>query len=406
MEYFTLAVFVVVYALLALGGLPPFRFDRTGIAIMGAAVMLLSGSIPFEAAIAAVDYRTIVFLFGMMIVVANLRLAGFFRVVTAGALRWARSPKQLLGIFVFVPGLLAAFFINDVVCLVCTPVVLHVAQRTALPPAPYLLALATAANIGSLATVGGNPQNMLLASFGHVPYGTFAARLAPLAVIGLVVDYSILSFLFRRELRGPLTVTTADIPGRVHKALLIKSTLAALGAVTLFFAGFPVAEVSLGAAAWLLATRRVRPEKIYREIDWPLLVLFVGLFVVVGAFEHAGLDHWLAPYFHALSHAGSGSVVLVTALLSNLVSNVPAVMLLKPVVTGAPDPSRSALILAAASTFAGNLLTVGSVANLIVLEHARRTGISISLWAYMRVGVPVTTATLLLTALAFTYVYP
>ncbi len=401
MERFTLAVVAVVYGLLAFGGLPPFRFDRTGIAIMGAAVLLLAGAISFDAAAAAVDYRTIVFLFGMMIVGANLRLAGFFRLVTAGALKWAHSPRQLLGVTVFVPGFLAAFFINDVVCLVCTPLILQITQQRRLPPVPYLVALATAANIGSAATVSGNPQNMLLASFGQVPYSTFAFYLSPLAAAGLIVDYAILSFLFRRELDIPVPASPLHPVRRVHKALLYKSTFAALVTVALFFAGLPVAEVSLGAAAWLLATRRVRPEKIYREIDWPLLVMFAGLFVVVGAFEHAGLDRWLLPYWSTLQQWGPAALVLATTVLSNMVSNVPAVMVLKPVVVQSADPMGTALLLAATSTFAGNLLTMGSVANLIVLEQARRAGVIVSLREYARVGIPVTVATLLLTVAAF-----
>lgn len=405
MDQFTFAVFAVVYGLLALGGLPPFRFDRTGIVVMGAAVLLLSGSISFDAAARAVDYRTIVFLFGMMIVVANLRLAGFFRLVTASALSWANSPRQVLAAMVFVPGFLAAFFINDVVCLVCTPLVLQITRQRGLPPVPYLLALATAANIGSVATVSGNPQNMLLASFGQVPYSTFAFRLSPLALAGLILDYAILSFVFRRELETPLSPSPLHLPRRVHKVLLYKSTFAALLTVGLFFAGLPVAEVSLGVAAWLLATRRVRPEKVYREIDWPLLVMFAGLFVVVAAVEHAGLDVWLLRYWSTMEQWGPGGLMLVTALLSNVVGNVPAVMILKPAVVQSADPIGSALLLAAVSTFAGNFLTTGSVANFIVLEQARRSGVTITLWDYARAGIPIALATLLLTLVAFSEVY-
>lgn len=401
MSTFTLAAFIVVYTLLAIGGLPPFRFDRTGIAIMGAATMLLSGAIPFDAALAAIDYRTIVFLFGMMIVVAHLRLAGFFRLVTARAVRHARTPAQLLAVTVFLPGILAAFFINDVVCLVCTPVVLQVTHRLRLPARPYLLALATAANIGSAATVSGNPQNMLAAGFAQVPYSTFALHLAPLAVAGLVIDYALLWFLFRRELATNVDPSAVDVPERVHKPLLYKSSAAATLAVILFFVGAPVAEVALGVAAWLLATRRVRPEKVYREIDWPLLVMFLGLFVVVGAVEHASLDRRLLGLFGLTTGGTPGVWIAATAVLSNLVSNVPAVMLLKPLVTNAADPTTMALLVAAASTFAGNLTTVGSVANLIVLEQARRAGVEISFWEYARVGVPLTLVTLALTAAFF-----
>jgi Na+/H+ antiporter NhaD/arsenite permease-like protein len=277
-------------------------------------------------------------------------------------------------------------------------VVLQVTSRLSLPPVPYLLALATAANIGSAATVSGNPQNMLVASFARLPYASFAEHLAPLALAGLAVDYGVLLLLFRRELSAPSSsLRPVELSERVHKPLLYKSTLASMLAVSLFFAGYPVAEVSLAVGAWLLATRRVRPEKVYREIDWPLLVLFVGLFVVVGGFEHAGLDRRLLAYAGEVRSWGTHVVVVLTAVLSNVVSNVPAVMLLKPVVLQAADPARTAMLVAAASTFAGNLLTIGSVANLIVLEQARRAGVTISFWQYARVGVPVTLVTLAMT---------
>lgn len=397
MRTIALLVFLITYVLLAAGQARPFRLDRTGIAIVGAAVLILGGVLTLEEAAAAVDYRTVVLLFGMMIVAANLRLAGFFRLVTAWAMRRARSPVQLLAATVAVSGVLAAFLINDVVCLVVAPLIVQITRSLRLPPAPFLIALATAANIGSVATVTGNPQNMLVAGYSGLAYRTFAAHLAPLAVVGLLIDFGMLWLLYRHQLRGRIEPAAARVRIAVHRPLLIKSTLITLLAVVLFIVGLPISEVALGAGAWLLVTRRVRPAKVYSDIDWTLLVLFIGLFVVVGGLEHTGVDETVFGWMRGWGLERSGPLVLVVAVLSNLVSNVPAVMVLKPFVSSLPDPEHAWLTVAAASTLAGNLTTLGSIANLIVIEQARRAGIDISFADYLRVGVPVTVLSLIAT---------
>ena len=395
-----LLIFGVTYLLIAVGRLRPFRIDRTGLAIVGAAAMILVGVVPLPQAAEAVDYRTLVLLFGMMIIVSNLRLSGFFRLVTAHAIRLARSPVQLLAATVAIAGVLAAFFINDVVCLVLTPLLLQLTRALALPPLPFLLALATASNIGSVATITGNPQNMLVASFSHIGYRTFAVHLAPIAVLGLVVDFLILWSLYRSMLRGPLRLDPAHLKLRVHRALLIKSSAAALVTLVLFAAGVPVSNVALGVGAWLLVTRRVRPEKVYREIDWPLLVLFISLFIVVAGFETTGVDREVFAALRSLRLDHPGPLTIVTAALSNLVSNVPAVMLLKPFVGNLEHAQRAWLTVAASSTLAGNLTPLGSIANLIVIEQARRANVDISFAAYIRAGIPITVATLVVAVAA------
>ena len=393
-------IFGITYLLLAIGRLRPFRLDRTGIAIVGAAAMILTGVVPLPRAAEAVDYRTLVLLFGMMIVVANLRLSGFFRLVTARVARLAHSPVQLLATTVAVSGVLAAFFINDVVCLVLAPLLLQLTRSLALPPVPFLLALATASNIGSVATITGNPQNMLVASFSGIPYRSFALHLTPVALVGLVVDFILLWALYRSELRGVLPPAPVDLKIRVHRPLLIKSSLAALAAVVLFAAGFAVSNVALGVGAWLLVTRRVRPEKIYRDIDWTLLVLFIGLFVVVAGIETTGIDREVFAALRPWHLERALPLAVATTVLSNLVSNVPAVMVLKPFIAGLDHSEHAWLMVAAASTLAGNLTPLGSIANLIVIEQARRAGVEVSFWAYLRLGIPVTLLTLTI-AIAF-----
>jgi Na+/H+ antiporter NhaD/arsenite permease-like protein len=391
-----LAVFVGAYAGLGIGRLPFFRVDRTGVAIIAAAVMVVSGVIPWDRAVAAVDAHTLVLLFGMMIVAAYLRLSGFFRLVTDLAVRRARTASGLLAMIVVAAGGLSALFVNDVVCLVMAPVVVDVTRRLRLPPVPYLVALATAANVGSVATLTGNPQNMLIGSFSGIGYRTFAARELPVAVIGLAIVFAVVRLRY-----GPALSAAID-PGRlsdrfpVHYPLMVKTVLVVLCMLAAFLAGVPIAVVAIGGAAYTLLTRRVKPEKVYREIDWELLVLFSGLFVVIAGVEASGLAEELLDAAAALRLYRPAVLAAVTAVLSNLVSNVPAVLLFKTIIPTFGEPTRGWLLLAMASTLAGNLTILGSVANLIVVEEARGAGIAIGFVEYGRVGVPVTAVTLLL----------
>jgi Na+/H+ antiporter NhaD/arsenite permease-like protein len=383
------------YLGLALGRLPFFRVDRTGVAIIGGAIVVVSGLLPWDRAVAAVDAHTLVLLFGMMIVAAYLRLSGFFRLVTYAAVRRARTPVGLLALIIVAAGVLSALFVNDVVCLVMAPIVLDLVRRLQLPPAPYLIALATAANVGSVATLTGNPQNMLVGSFSGISYRAFLLREAPVAVVGLVLVFAVIWLAYRRRLPPALPDTPLDERGAVHRALMIKTVAAVSVMLVAFLAGVPIALVAIGGAAYCLLTRRVNPDKVYREIDWGLLVLFTGLFVVIGGVEASGLAGEILGGAAAAGLYRPAVLTVVTALLSNLVSNVPAVLLFKTVIPTFGEPARAWLLLAMASTLAGNLTILGSVANLIVVEQARGAGVQIGFLEYSRVGVPVTGLTLL-----------
>ncbi|HEX6078303.1 MAG TPA: anion transporter [Methylomirabilota bacterium] len=390
-----LIAFAGTYLGLALGRLPFFRVDRTGVAIIGGALVVVSGLLPWDRAVAAVDAHTLVLLFGMMIVAAYLRLSGFFRLVTYAAVRRARTPVGLLGLIIVAAGVLSALFVNDVVCLVMAPIVLDLARRLRLPPVPYLVALATAANVGSVATLTGNPQNMLVGSFSGISYRAFLLREAPVALIGLVLVFAVIWLAYRRRLPPVLPAEAIAAPGVVHRALLIKTVAAVSVMLVAFLAGVPIALVAIGGAAYCLLTRRVNPDKVYREIDWGLLVLFTGLFVVIGGVEASGLAGQILDAVGAAGLYRPAVLTAVTVVLSNLVSNVPAVLLFKTVIPTFGEPARAWLLLAMASTLAGNLTILGSVANLIVVEQARGAGIQIGFLEYSRVGVPVTVLTLL-----------
>lgn len=387
--------FAGTYLGLALGRLPFLRVDRTGVAIIGAALVVVSGVLPWDIAVAAVDAHTIVLLFGMMIVAAYLRLSGFFRLVTYAAVRRAHTPVGLLALIVAAAGILSALFVNDVVCLVMAPIVLDLTRQLRLPPQPYLIGLATAANVGSVATLTGNPQNMLVGSFSGIGYRTFLLREAPVAVVGLLLVFAVIWLAYRRRL--PEALPALDLEERfvVHRALMTKTIVAVAVMLVAFLAGVPIALVAIAGAACCLLTRRVNPDKVYREIDWGLLVLFAGLFVVIAGVEASGLTDVLLGWASAIGLYRPVVLTAITAVLSNLVSNVPAVLLFKTLIPTFGEPMRAWLLLAMASTMAGNLTILGSVANLIVVEHARGAGIRIGFVEHGTIGVPVTVLTLI-----------
>jgi Na+/H+ antiporter NhaD/arsenite permease-like protein len=385
-------VFAATYVVVALGRVPGLRLDRTGAAVVGAAFMVALRVVTPEQAFHMVDLGTLVLLFGMMIVVAHLRLAGFFRWAGAAVARRARSPHQLLAGLVATAGVLSALFVNDTVCLALTPLVLEVSAAVGVPPMPYLLALATASNIGSVATLTGNPQNMLVGVASGLPYAGFFRALAPVAVVGLVLDFLVIAVVYRKDMARPFPAP-AHPRVKVHAFLMAKGLAAAAAMLAFFFAGAHVSVVALTAGAALLLTRRVKPEKVFLEINWNLLTLFAGLFVVVGAARTAGLADRLFDLLHAREAGSVAALSVVSAVLSNLVSNVPAVMLFTPLVPTLPDPPHAWLALAMSSTLAGNLTLLGSIANLIVAEGARKRA-PISFLEYLRVGVPVTVLTL------------
>jgi Na+/H+ antiporter NhaD/arsenite permease-like protein len=392
----TLAIFVMTYLGLALGRVPGFRLDRTGIAIVGAAAAVSTGAIPWDRAVAAVDAHTLVLLFGMMVVGAYLRLSGFFALVTRETVRLARTPVALLAVLVTAAGVLSALFVNDVVCLVLAPLVVELTRRHALPPVPYLIALAAASNVGSVATLTGNPQNMLVGSYSGIGYRTFLLAEAPVAIVGLAAVFVAVWLTYRRRLPPALVPVGPDERLALHYPLMWKTGVVVLVMLAGFLAGVPIALVALAGAAYTLITRRVKPEKVYAEINWSLLVLFASLFVVIGAVEDSGLAEDLLAIARQANLHEPPVLIAVTAALSNLVSNVPAVLLLKPVVATVGDARHAWLLVAMASTLAGNLTLIGSVANLIVVEAARDARIEIGFMEYARLGVPLTLATLLL----------
>ena len=388
------AIFAATYVILTLGKIPVYRIDRAGAALLGGSLMVGTGVMSMDEAYKAIDFSTITLLIGMMIVVANLRVSGFFRLINGWIASHVRHPLGLLAAVVLASGLLSAILVNDAICLVMTPLVLDVVERLKRNPVPYLLAIAMASNIGSVATITGNPQNIIIGSLSDIPYAQFAAALAPVAAFGLVVTLALIVLVYRREFLTREVMTVEHLDLSYHAPLVIKSVLVVAAMVVLFFLGQPVAKVAIVGGAFLLLTRRVSPTKIYREIDLPLLIMFCGLFVVVAGFEKTVITPNLPALLGGLHLDNMVWLGGATAVLSNIVSNVPAVLVLKPFVTQLHDPQRAWLIVAMASTLAGNFTLVGSVANLIVAQRAKARGVEVAFWPYFAIGAPLTIVTI------------
>ncbi len=391
-----LAIFVFTYLVFAVGNFPGLKLDRTGAALAGALLMVVTGSLSESKALAAIDFHTLVLLLGMMIIVANLRVSGAFALVARWLLERAHAGYGLLAMTVLASGVLAAFFINDVVCLSLASPLIEVARILEIDAAPLLIALATGSNIGSVATITGNPQNMIVAGFAGIGYSAFAIRLAPVALAGLLVDYAVIAWLYHGRLsrvgrRDDLHLPAPPPERRYH---LVKSSIVAGAVLVLFAMGYPTHLVALGGGAALLFTRRTQPRSIYEQIDWTLLVMFAGLFIVVRGAETTGLLEKLVAAAGPERLKSVATLSVVAAVLSNLVSNVPAVLLFKPIYSQISQGMSTALVLASASTLAGNLTLLGSIANLIVIEQAHREGITITFVDYLKVGLPVTIITL------------
>jgi Na+/H+ antiporter NhaD/arsenite permease-like protein len=380
----------VTYIGLGLGYLPGLRMNRATIAFVGAAGLIGLGSISLKEAWEAIDAGTIVFLLSIMVVNAYLAKAGFFQLALAGLIRYTRSPFGLAIALTFVTGFLSALFLNDAIALIFTPLTLSLTQALGLNPIPYLLALAGATNIGSVATLSGNPQNILIASFSGISYLAFAQALVPVAIVGLLMQLGLLWWLYPEVRSFKPTLSYPHLKkNRLLKPVLYKSLLVTGGMLVAFLLGAPLTESALVAAGLLLITRRLKPERILTAVDWDLLLMFSGLFILTESVEKLRL---LQP-FTAMANSSFG-LLSVTVLLSNLISNVPAVLLMKPLIPHAN--TQAWLLLAAGSTLAGNLTLLGSVANLIVAEAVAKQGYRLNFWEHLRFGLPLTGLTLVI----------
>jgi Na+/H+ antiporter NhaD/arsenite permease-like protein len=386
----TIAILVATYAGVAFGRIPGFHIDRAGIALVGASAMIAIGTLSLEEAFQAINFDAIAVLLGMMIIVAQLRVSGFFELASRFAMERARGPVVLLAAICIVAGFFSAFLVNDAICLVMTPLVIEITRSLRRNPVPYLLAVALSSNAGSVATITGNPQNMIIGVASNIPYAQFVASLAPVAVLAVALAICLVGLFYRTEFSAPFLSVPVPMPPRRHPHQLGKGLIVTTGVVIAFFSGVAIAKAAIIGGSFLLLSRAVKPQKIYAGIDGGLLLMFAGLFVVVGGAEKILLTPENMEAARHLHFQTAWVLSSVTALLSNLVSNVPAVLVLNPFIAVLPDPGRAWLVVAMSSTLAGNLTLIGSVANLIVAERAKASGVEISFSNHLRLGLPLT----------------
>jgi Na+/H+ antiporter NhaD/arsenite permease-like protein len=394
-DWGVVAIFCTVYLGMVLGGLPRLKLDRSGVALLGAIGVVALGAVSTDQAARALDLPTMLLLFSFMVVSAQMRLGGFYTEVTRQVAALPLGRNALLGALIAVSGSLSAVFSNDIICLAMTPVVVQLCRKRGLHPVPFLLGLACAANIGSAATLIGNPQNMLIGSVLHLPFGGYLRQALPPVLLSLLLLWAWLVWAPGAQFAEPCVdaaVQDEHLPPfdawQTTKGLLVAVALLAVFLLT----DWPREVAALVGAGVLLLSRRLHSSQVMGGVDWPLLVLFAGLFVVNHAFEATGLAAQAVTLLAAQGvHLAQPGVLLVAGVgLSNLVSNVPAVMLLLPHLSG----MSSGVLLALVSTLAGNLLLVGSIANLIVVDLAHKNGVLIDWRMHARVGLPVTLLTL------------
>jgi Na+/H+ antiporter NhaD/arsenite permease-like protein len=391
-----LGIFICVYLGMILGEIPGLALDRTGVALLGAIALLATERVSPAMAWRAVDVPTMGLLFGLMVVSAQFRLGGFYTTITRHLATATGRPDVLLAWLVGTAGLLSALLANDIVCLAMTPILIEGCARRGLDPVPFLLALACASNVGSAATLIGNPQNMLIGQALHLSFAAYVRDAGIPALAGLVAVWGVICWHVRGQWYKPTPLPTVTAPGfdiwQTSKGLLVLTCLV----LTFLMTPVPREVLALTAAGVLLMSRRLASRAMLGLVDWQLLVLFIGLFVVNHTLAASGMlkhiTQGLEEVGMPLSHPAW--LFAITVFLSNVVSNVPAVMLLLPV---ASHPLAGP-ILALASTLAGNLLLVGSIANLIVVEQAAVLDVQITWREHARIGVPVTLLTLALAA--------
>jgi Na+/H+ antiporter NhaD/arsenite permease-like protein len=402
-EIVATVIFAITYVLISGRQLKILPLNRPAAALFGAVLMVSTGVMTPDRAYRAVNYDTLVLLLGMMLISSYLYLAHFFDWAADIVLKFSHTPQRLLLFLTFTSGILSALLVNDTICLMLTPLVVAVIRRGKLPLLPFLIALATSANIGSVATLVGNPQNMIIGHFSRIPFSEFARSLAPAAVVGLTINFGIVSFGFRKVLREAAISREPHPIQKLDRGLFAIVCIVFVSIFVCFLAGLNLAWTALAGAALVMVLARRDTHEVLKLVDWHLLVFFAALFVVVEGLSDTGLPdaiyRHLQPIFGANATAQAWNLSWFSVAGSNIFSNVPFVLMAGKWIPHFADPTLMWKVLALATTFAGNLTIVGSVANMIVVESAREH-LEIGFWDYARFGIPIT----ILTTVAGTFV--
>ena len=390
------AIFLITYVLISGRQLKILPLNRPAAALLGAVLMIATGVMTPERAYRAINYDTLVLLLGMMLISAYLYLAHFFEWAAELILNLSRTPTRLLLYITLTSGILSALLMNDTVCLLLTPLVVVVIRRGKLPLLPYLIALATSANIGSVATLVGNPQNMIIGHFSRISFAEFSRALLPAAIVGLAINFCILRLGFRKMLRETRIDRSAHAVPKLDRGLFGLVCVVFVSIFAGFVAGFNLAWTAMTGALLVMVLARRDTHDVLKLVDWHLLVFFAALFIVVDGLSDTGLPdaiYWrLQPIFGSTAPAQASNLAWFSVAGSNIFSNVPFVLVAANWIPRFTAPDLMWKVLALATTFAGNLTIIGSVANMIVVESARDQ-IQIGFWDYARFGIPITVLT-------------
>ncbi|MEM0343077.1 MAG: SLC13 family permease [Thermoplasmata archaeon] len=433
------AIFLVTYALISIRRFPKVRIDRPAAALAGAALMIALGVVGPEDAIAAINIDILLLLIGMMVLVAGLELCGFFEWISLRMIKYSRDQFTFLVLTMVVTGALSALVLNDTIVLLFTPIIIRTCRLLKSNPVPFLIAEAMAANIGSVATAVGNPQNAFIATRADISFADFSAKLLPVAAVCMAVAIAILYLTYRKDIsqgraqefrrmilregwkafqdeliKGD-AATTAGIRKLRERRL---GLYALVGITAATFAAFvvshvistPIALIAFVAGAMALFVvpilTDVKAKEMLAGVDWTIILFFVGLFVVIEGVKDSGLLAEMKGYFPGFRPGEVPSLdwlVVLTAFLSNLVSNVPAVMLLSEMI---PMTDHELwLALASSSTLAGNATILGAAANVIVAEKAEGMGVEVNFWKFTLVGFPITLATLFVSTVMLMWLF-
>lgn len=395
---------VIIFTLTFLGiiytRLPKVNVDRPSAAFFGAVAMILFGVISFEEAVLSIDFNTIALLLGMMIVIAVLELDGFFTLIADKTISLSKTSNQLLIIIVFITGIASAFLVNDAVVLLFTPVIIQICRSAKLNPVPYLIAEIMASNVGSAMTITGNPQNILIGMQSGISYSKFIFHLLPVSLIGMLVIVLVIKFFFKNDFMKNSQLTFTKKSSSYNFQSMKFSVPIFLIMVFLFFFGnilkLSIPMIALAGASLVLILGKIKPSQVIKQVDWVLLLFFAGLFIVVHGIEKVGvLDPFIenTPITNSLS--GILSLHGLSLVLSQIVSNVPYTILMLPILKTASSEILW-LSLASSATLAGNATIIGAVANIIVIEVAKKYDVEIGFWKFLKVGSIVTVITLII----------
>ncbi len=391
-----LTIFLATYAGIAVGYIPGLKLNRVGIALLGAIAVMIFGGAPTATVVSYVNWPTICLLFGFFVISAQLRLSGFYDVVAERLAGQLEYPRRFLGLLMLATAGLSAILGHDIVCYVFTPVTGAALLRRRINPVPFLIALTIASNIGAGTTLIGNPQNMMLGQLAHLDFGRYLLWSSVPVVFALTAAFVIIWRMARHHLGAIVASQSGPVQPAYpfNRPHAVKGIVILAVVIGLFFTSLPKEIIVLAAAGIHLASTKFRTDDLLGLVEWPILVLFMGLFVVAGAFESTGYGEQAV---QQLALAGfdlnaSANLTLTTAALTNVIGNSAAVMLLAKVVNLAAPAVP--VILALANSFGGSLIIIGSVSNIIVVQQARALGIKISFWDFARLGIPVTLASL------------